>query len=346
MNERENFLRALEFRSPEWIPCRVTVSSSIWKKHPNEMRAIATAHPRLISSREMEINLADTNTPGGIKDEYVRDNWGCLWRNLYDDIIGQVVKHPLDDWSAFASYKAPDPEYLAEFGSRDWKTTRSRIEEDRKNGRLTTGDGEKLFDRLYYLRGFENLMLDIASDEPNLPRLIDMLQEYELKLIRKWLEIGVDMICFHTDIGTQNSLMISPEKFRLYIKPLFKSLFLPCRKAGIHVSLSSDGNLLEIIDDLIECGVSVHDPQLRANTIQGIAKAYKHKLCANVDLDRQSFPFAKPGELRNQVRQVVATMADLKGGLMILASISSDTPLRNIEEICAAMAEYCLKPGG
>jgi len=41
---------------------------------------------------------------------------------------------------------------------------------------------------------------------------------------------------------------------------MFKKLFEPAVKKDKHVYLSSDGHLLEIVDDLIECGVSLHDP--------------------------------------------------------------------------------------
>lgn len=58
---------------------------------------------------------------------------------------------------------------------------------------MTGGNGERLFDRLYFLRGFENLMIDFATDAPELSKLIDMLSDYEMKLVNKWLEIGVDV---------------------------------------------------------------------------------------------------------------------------------------------------------
>ena len=57
--------------------------------------------------------------------------------------------------------------------------------------------------------------------------------------------------------------------------------------------------LLAIVDDLIECGVSMHDPQLRANTLEGIVLSYRGKLCAAIDLDRQGFPFLTPAQLRD-----------------------------------------------
>jgi uroporphyrinogen decarboxylase len=151
----------------------------------------------------------------------------------------------------------------------------------------------------------------------------------------------VDVIGFHTDIGSQKALMISPAKFRRYVKPMFQELFQTCRQAGTHVSLSSDGCLLEIVDDLIECGVSVHDPQVRANTIDGIARAYRGKLCANVDLDRQMFPFCTPDDIWQQVEEAVTKVGTPQGGLMLAAAVyGADVPLENIEALCAALEHF------
>ena len=110
--------------------------------------------------------------------------------------------------------------------------------------------------------------------------------------------------------------------------------------------LSSDGHLLEIVDDLIECGISTHDPQLRANTLEGIARCYKGKICIDLDLDRQLFPFAEPREMWDQVEEVVETLYLPQGGLMLKAAVyGDDIPLENIEALAAALEEFCLKPG-
>jgi len=163
-----------------------------------------------------------------------------------------------------------------------------------------------------------------------------------MALVQRWLDLGVDTMGFHTDIGTQNALMISPAQFRRYVKPMFMRLFQACRQAGTHVCLSSDGCLLEIVDDLIECGISVHDPQLRANTLEGIVRAYKGRVCTTVDLDRQSFPFLTPQQLRDQVREVVDAMAAPEGGLMLNVGVwGADVPLANIVALCEALEECC-----
>lgn len=344
MTERENYLRTIEFRNSEWIPCSVGFSPATWHKYREKLEELVLRHPLIFKDYKRGSIDFDEFPPGYREGEYYRDNWGCLWYSAQGGLEGQVVEHPLADWKALHTYKMPDPFFKVERGKRNWKKIKENIEGRKRKGLLTVGDGERLFDRLYFLRGFENLMIDFASDAPELPRLIEMLLDYEMRLVSKWLEIGVDVIAFHTDIGTQNSLMISPKKFRRYIKPMFKKIFATCRKAGTHVSLSSDGRLLEIIDDLVECGVSIHDPQLRANTLEGIERVYKGKICIKLDLDRQMFPFCKPKDIKRQVKEVVEKLSSPQGGLMIFGSVyGGDVSLENIEALCKAMEEYCLK---
>ena len=111
----------------------------------------------------------------------------------------------------------------------------------------------------------------------------------------------------------------------------------------MHVLLSSDGRLLEIVDDLVECGVSMHGPQIRANTLEGIEKFYKGKICINLDLDRQMFPFCRPSDIKEQVKEAVERLSLPEGGLMMFAAVDdANTPLENIEAMCEAGYEYCL----
>jgi len=344
ISDRENWLRALEFRGPEWIPCGIGISPLTWHVHREKLEDVCLRHPLIFKNFKRGSVDFDNFPPVYRKGEYFRDNWGCVWYNAVGGIEGMVVEHPLADWSALDTYRPPDPNRQSERGERDWDAIRKDVAERKKQGQLVVGDGERLFDRLYFLRGFENLMVDIATDDPHLPKLISMLLEYEMEQIGMWLELGVDAVGFHTDIGTQKGLMISADQFRKHIKPLFSTLFTACHKAGAHVCLSSDGNVLDIVDDLVECGVDMHDPQIRANTLDGIEKAYKGRMCINLDLDRQMWGFCTPDHIMHHVREAVERLDSAEGGLMVSASVyDSCTPLENIEALCVALEEYCLK---
>ena len=187
MTERENFLRVLEFRNPDWIPCSVSLCWCTWHDHREDLEELVLRHPKIFKDYRKGSTDFDAPLPvvyrGG---EHFKDNWGCLWSTPQDGREGQVVENPLADWSALDTYSPPDLMHKSERGERDWNNIRKDIEEQKKKGLLTCGDGERLFDRLYFLRGFENLMIDIGTDDPHLPRLIEMLcQAFEEVCFRK-----------------------------------------------------------------------------------------------------------------------------------------------------------------
>ena len=233
LSDRENWLRAITFGRPQWIPCSVGFAPLTWDTYREKLDDVLLRHPLMFPGHQrhprFDGTFEDCSRGAG---ELFRDNWGCLWRSEIGGIEGQVVESPLADWSAFAKYQPPDVLTKTERGERDWNAIRRDLANAKKEGHLRWGNGERLFDRLYFLRGFENLMIDIATDDPHLPALIDMLTQYELKLVKLWLDAGVEVIGFHTDIGMRTSLMISPAKFRKHIKPMFKTIFQTVRQAG------------------------------------------------------------------------------------------------------------------
>ena len=341
ITHRENELRTLEFRNPLWIPCFVRFANATWHKYREDLEEVVLRHPVLFGNYEKGSTDFDRLGPHDREGEYYTDKWGCVWYNTHGGLEGQVVGHPLADWQALETLRVPDPLTEGDDGyAESWEASAERVRKTKQQGEVASGGGGRFFDRLQFLRGFENLMLDFATDPPELRRLLDILLDFNMAIIHKVLSLGVDRMSFHGDIGTQTGLMFSPAAFRKYLKPAYMKMFQTCRKAGVHVYYSSDGCLLEIVDDLIECGVTMHDPQVRACTMDGIAKAYRAKVCACVDLDRQMFPFCSAADVRDQVEEAVRKVGSPHGGLMLLAWVMPDVPLDTIEAICRAMEEF------
>lgn len=328
MAERENWLRAVEFSKPDWIPISFRFTPSTWRLHRKHLKELISAYPMLFSLEYRE-GAEDWEEPQTLKD-----HWGCTWNGIQRGLGCYPKENPLSDWGALAAYQPPDP-----LADRDWENIAKDIAEKRKRGILVSGNGGLPFERLYCLRGFENLMMDFAADDPRLSQLIAMVTNYKMGVIGKYLEIGVDSIRFHSDLGTQKGLMISPAKFRRYIKPMFRKMFDACRNSGVLVHLSSDGCLLEIVDDLIECGISVHDPQLTANELNGLIRAYKGKMCAEICLS-QELALWQTEEIQERIEEIVRRFDSPEGGLMFRAYATPDVPLENIKALCAALEKY------
>ena len=134
-------------------------------------------------------------------------------------------------------------------------------------------------------------------------------------------------------MGMQTSLPVSPEAWRHYIGPCYASIVGECRDNGVHFHLHSDGHIADIIPDLIDYGVSIINPQVRANGLENLSRVAKGRVCIDLDLDRQLFPFSGPEEIGEHIRCAIQTLITPRGGLMLHAECEPDVPLENIRAI-------------
>ena len=345
MGLREKKLRVIDMKGCGWIPCRVGIFPTAWHKYRERLEELVLRHPRLFPGFKRG-SVDFDNFGDRVAGREFLDEFGCLWRFNISGLQGQVVKHPLDDWSKLESYSMPDPDkgIVPEGGKLiPWEVIEESIERARERDDIIVAGMPHgfFFQRLYYLRGFTNLMMDFVLNPPGLEKLIDMLTEYNLALVRRLLKLKVDMISFGDDLGLQDRMPISRATFRKFIFPSYRKIFQTVRAAGVRVRLHSDGHIMEVVDDLVEAGVSVLNLQDRVNGIENIKRKLKGRVCIDLDIDRQYIvPFGTPKMIRNHIRKAVLELGSKRGGLMMYSEIHSDVPLENIEAVCSTFEEY------
>jgi uroporphyrinogen-III decarboxylase len=138
----------------------------------------------------------------------------------------------------------------------------------------------------------------------------------------------------------QTALPMSPAKWRKYLKPCYARIYGRCKEVGWWVYMHTDGHCYEVIPDLKDCGVDVINPQIRANGLDNLVATCKGKICVNLDLDRQLFPFCQPEDIDAHIREAVEALGSPEGGLWLSAEIGPDVPLDTIEAICVALEKY------
>ncbi len=172
-------------------------------------------------------------------------------------------------------------------------------------------------------------------------KLRDGLLEWSLKYIDLWLEQDYDGIHFADDWGTQLNMMISPEIWRKFFKPVYKTLFDKVISAGVDVHFHSDGFINEIIPDLIEMGVKVINCQVNVIGLKHIRDNFRGKICFRTDLDRQhALPFGKPDEIEKHIHEVFDHLGTPDGGIIACGEIGPDIPLVNIRAMYNAFLNY------
>lgn len=329
-DDRENFIRNVSLNGDPVVYSRVHIWYQVWQKFGDKLRALESFSPYV------RVTI-DQNPTYLHRGEWV-DVWGCRWIYPLESHDGLCIEHPISDWSNLKNYCPPDPDKFT-----DWEQARLNVQNAKLNGKVAWGwtDHGFVFLRLTYLRGFQNFMLDIAEERPELMQLIRVVENYWLEVVKRWINLGVDVINFGDDLGLQKSLPINPESWRRYIKPSYQRIFSFCRRNGVHVSLHSDGCIVSIIPDLIECGVSILNPQDLVNGLDNLANLAKGKVFIDLDIDRQNvMVFGSPGQIRSHISECIKKLGSSKGGLSLIWYVFPPTPLENIEVAVEAMHEY------
>jgi uroporphyrinogen decarboxylase len=274
----------------------------------------------------------ETYSPGG---QTYTDEWGVTWRNSpYQTKFGrgfytEMVRHPLADEAAMASYRPPDP-HRPELYTEAERVIKSYQDEYWIVGVTVT----TIFETAWALRGYEQTLMDFVLDPDLIETLFDIPFNYHLTAAKKLVELGVDMIWTGDDIGAQNMMLISPETWRKHLKPRMAAFIstLKSINPNVKVAYHSDGNILPIIPELIEIGLDVLNPiQPRSMDPVEIKRQFGHKLCFWGSIDEQyTLPYGSPVEVEAEVITRLKTIGK-NGGLILGPThhVQLDTPLEN-----------------
>ena len=277
-------------------------------------------------------------SPGEEPGHEWSDIWGCRWRYPISALDGIVIEHPLEDWSALESYVPPDPDAFT-----DWDKAAEDIQRAHDEGRSYTGgtDHGGIFLRLTYLRSYREFMMDVVEDPPELAQLVKIVEDFWMEIARRWVDLGADQISFGDDLGLQDRLPMSPVAWRRVIKPPYQRIMSYCRSRGAHVYLHTDGYIVDIIPDLIECGVSTLNPQELVNGLGNLEELAKGKAYIDLDIDRQHItPYGTPEEIDTHILNCIKTLGSPRGGLKLTWGVYPPTPYENIEACVRAMDKY------
>ena len=172
----------------------------------------------------------------------------------------EAVKCPLDDASSvedIENYRMPDPFAPGRFAKA------KRDIERYKESHYVIGDCElSIFELAWHLTGMEKYMMAFAMEEEWIERLNDKVEAWTLGLAEQLTELGVDAIWFGEDLGTQSSMLISPDMWRERLKPRYQRMISSLRKSNpeLQIIMHSDGAVAPLIEDFIAMGIDIYNP--------------------------------------------------------------------------------------
>ena len=343
MNSKDRVRATIEHREPDRVPVFASfvpeIESALQKKYPpggDVGVPLGNDIVRVTSGIENSFYLK----PEG---EYVCP-FGITWRNVHNRFghYTEICRHPLaGEKRLLDSYRVPDADRDSVVAGR----LASVMQRYGAEKYIVGACASTLFEGAWYLRGLEQFLTDMMTDEGYTNALLDKMMEYPRKICRKFIEMGVDMIWMGDDIAAQHGMLMSPALWRKYLKPRYAKLFamMKCQKKDIKLCYHSCGNPEAVLPELIEIGLDVLNPiQPLAMDPPTIKKKYGEEVTLFGGFDIQNIlPKGSRDEIDAEVRRLIEGCA--AGGGFIIApahNVQSDTPFENIEAFYEAVEKY------
>ncbi len=336
MDGHERMVRAIEFGGPDRIPMLHVVLPGAAAKFGRALEELLAEYPD--DAGGWWRKLAYTRRLAYAQVRYT-DEWGCTWENLHSGLLGRIVYHPLADWENWARYRFPPLPPPQQFLAVDDEAARSRHSHYIFGSGGVFGD-YALFHQMIALRGYEDLMVDLATGERHVYMLRDALLERYLAVLKQDVMTAADGIGFGDDWGTQSGLMVSPSLWRRFFRPAYQEMFSVARAAGKHVHFHTDGATFDILGDLVNIGATVLNVQHATMDIRKIAREFGGKVAFRSDVSSQGLlQWGTRQQIYDHVREVIDCLGSYNGGLIGHGEIQPDQPLENVRWMLEAFRE-------
>jgi uroporphyrinogen decarboxylase len=206
-------------------------------------------------------------------------------------------------------------------------------------GFATYGMWNSFLENYNSLRGIENALLDLVMEPEMVDYVLDKIEELQLSVLDAFLPKvkGVlDLVYVSDDMGSQTSLLISPEMWEDRFAPRMKRICAKIHSHGMKVFYHSDGACAPIIGRLIECGIDILNP------IQHICpgmnpvllkEKFGDKVVFHGAVDTQGvMPFGSTEDVKKEVNMLLDTLGRDRAGYICASchNLQAGTPVENI----------------
>ena len=246
-----------------------------------------------------------------------RNEWGVVSEKTAEE-HGVPIEGPIKTLDDLKKYEPPDPHAPGRYQSL------KRLVEKYK-GKVAIGVHlNDVFSIPRYLAGFEELMMAFAVEPKFVQGLVDLSVEINLEMAKEVARYGADFIFTGDDYASAEQPFISPDAFREFLYPGLKRVIGGFRELNLPVIKHTDGNIIPLIDMIIDSGINCLDPidPIGGLDIGQIKQKYGDRVALKGNVNcAQTLSFATEQQVVEETKEVIEKAAP--GGGFILSSSNS-----------------------
>jgi len=312
ISAKENFLRAVKFSEPEYVPNSFTAP---------------TARVSYYGANPEDIAPGTEPVKEGRRTVW-RDIWGTGWERVEgaEGVMPLYKTYPLAELKDWEDYVWPDPRSEMVIG----RIAKNAEKVDRERFLLVGSHRSTIIERCWKLVGMANMIKMIYSDSNRAKWLFSELIDFGLKIAEEYVRVGIDMAALGDDWGWQRGPLMPPEIFVKYVKPQYKRLIDFYKEHGILIHFHSCGCIQDIIDHFVDLKIDVLNPiQATANNLDLIRDKTQGKMALEGGVSSGTLMHKEPEEIVKEVRQRLRQLGE-KGGYIIGPDQGLPFPTRNV----------------
>ena len=193
----------------------------------------------------------------------------------------------------------------------------------------------------YLAMGMEHFYLTLKDDPGLVTAVLSRYADWSARAVHLAREMGFDFVFTADDIAGNVGLLWSPALFREIFWPQVRKVAAAVREAQIPWILHSDGDLDQVMPNLVGFGITgLHPLEPTCMDIREIRAAYpKLVLAGNVDVDLLAR--GTPAQVRETVRGLIRDIAP--GGRYFVSSgnsVASYCDVHNVLAMGRAIQEF------
>ena len=234
----------------------------------------------------------------------------------------------------YESWEQPDPNLPTRVANF---LAGRKIQEDMNNEVFSIPSTGSLMECTWEGFGIETFSR-IMGKPKQAQKVFDDRGKFTLELVKILAEKDAKMVLLWDDYGFKNGLFMSPRNYRKFIFPWLKQICEAAHKQDCKIMLHSDGDLMEIFEDIINCGVDVLNPveSTTANPEYDIFKLnekYGDKITFSGNLSPILLAMGEISEIEFQAKRLIREMGP--GGGYLFGSGHSINPSISVERFDA-----------